>query len=249
MKPYVEKQLVHVGVACHFPLVLGHFVHLTVEVKVQASQLLLHLPHVLHLADGALVTLTGEKNTHTQTHRRHQILKVLHESWGWSVRSPNYRKLAVFLSGSRWEGSAGRSPSPEHLTHQSGRSAGWQVLPEPGSGWLYRPDPGDAWIYPGRPCRRREQFTLTSRGTASHKATQNTILKGIFKGVRCVCSCGWVATSCSCPSGWSGSPCCGCSPDSVPRTKRSVSGQSRRSQPPCSRRRSSVSSSLASALP
>lgn len=55
LQPYVKEQLVHVGVAGRFPLVLGHFIHLAVEVKVQTGQLLLHLPHMLHLVYGALI--------------------------------------------------------------------------------------------------------------------------------------------------------------------------------------------------
>lgn len=53
--PYIKEQLVHVGVAGCFPLILGHFIHLTVEVKVQACQLLLHLSHMFHLVNRALI--------------------------------------------------------------------------------------------------------------------------------------------------------------------------------------------------
>ena len=131
---YVKKQLVHVGVAGHLLLVFGHFIHLPVEVKLQAGQLLLHLPHMLHLTYGALVAWQQKAG---QTHC-YLLLPEDKQGCFWHVvftaRGPNYQMLVVSLSGSRWGDWAGRSPSPARLTHQSGRSAGWWGLPGPGSG-------------------------------------------------------------------------------------------------------------------
>lgn len=61
-------------------------------------------------------------------------------------KSNTYQMLVVSLSGSRWGDWGGRSPSPEHLRHPSERSAGWSVLPGPGSEQTCHLHPCDAWV-------------------------------------------------------------------------------------------------------
>lgn len=80
LRPHVQEQLVHVGVAGRLPLVLGHFIHLAVEVKVQTGQLLLHLPHVLHLIYGALVAWQRRSRRRLLSYFKH-IYNLLYVSF------------------------------------------------------------------------------------------------------------------------------------------------------------------------
>lgn len=50
---YVTEQVFQVVVGGALALVLGELLHVAVETEVQPRQLLLHLPHVLQLLEGA----------------------------------------------------------------------------------------------------------------------------------------------------------------------------------------------------
>lgn len=52
-RAYVAQQVLQVVVGGALLLVLGQLLHVAVQAEVQPSQLLLHLPHVLQLLEGA----------------------------------------------------------------------------------------------------------------------------------------------------------------------------------------------------
>lgn len=50
---YIAEQVLQVAVGGVLPLVLGQFLYMAVQAKVEACKLLLHLPHMLKLLEGA----------------------------------------------------------------------------------------------------------------------------------------------------------------------------------------------------